>query len=163
MSRRNAALVLTTLAVLGVGAPVTAQAVSSQEAPMPATGNPLRGTWQVTVDPRPAPDGTNPPPFESTIAYNGGHTVTEATSRAGGSSAGVGSWERTAGSTYEMTFQKYRFDPTGAFIGKTVISEKITVTGASTYESVSTTRIIDASGAVVAQFSSDAEGTRLTP
>ena len=163
MSRRNTALVLTTIAALGVGAPVTAQALSSQEAAMPSTGNPLRGTWQVTVDPRPAPDGTNPPPFESTIAYNGGHTVTEATSRGGGSSAGVGSWARTTGSKYEMTFQKYRFDATGAYIGKTVIVEQITVTGASTYESVATTRIIDASGAVVAQFASDATGTRLTP
>lgn len=130
---------------------------------MPDAGNPLRGTWQVTVDPRPAPDGTNPPPFESTIAYGGGRTVTEATSRAGSSSAGVGSWERVSGSTYEMTFQKYRFDATGAYIGKTVIAEQITVTGPSSYESVSTTRIIDASGAVVAQFASDADGTRLVP
>ena len=163
MSRRSTALSLAVLAALGVGAPVTAQALSSQEAAMTTSGNPLRGTWQVTVDPRPAPDGTNPPPFESTIAYSSGHTVTEATSRAGSSSAGVGSWERINGSTYEMTFQKYRFDGTGAYVGKTVISERITVTGPSSYDSVSTTRIIDASGALVAQFASDAEGTRLEP
>ena len=163
MSRRSTAATVAVLAALGVGAPVTAQALSSQEAPMSTSGHPLRGTWQVLVDPRPAPDGTNPPPFESTIAYSGGHTVTEATSRATGVSEGLGSWERITGSTYEMTFQKYRFDGTGAYLGKTVITERITVTGPSSYQGESTSRIVDASGTVVAQFASTSAGTRLTP
>lgn len=130
---------------------------------MPASGFPLRGTWQVMVDPRPAPDGSDQPAFESTLAYNGGRTVTEATSRAGSSSAGVGAWERTGKSTYSMTFQKYRFDSTGAYIGKTVVTETIEVTGPSTYESTALTKIVDPTGRIVAQFPSDAEGTRITP
>lgn len=163
MSRRNTALALTALTALAVGAPVTAQAVDTrQEASMSASDYPLTGTWQVSVDPLPAPNGTDAPAFESTLAFSRGRTVTEATSRAP-SSSGLGAWQRTGRSTYAMTFQKYRFDSTGAYIGKTVIVESIKVTGPSTYESTATTRVVDASGATVAQFGSEAEGVRLTP
>lgn len=161
---RPSTMALVTLAALGIGLPVAAHAVdSTQEVGMSSTSYPLRGTWQVTVDPQPAPNGTDAPPFESTLAYNGGHTVSEATSRAGGSSAGVGAWTQTGPSRYAMTFQKYRFDSTGAYIGKTIVTEEIEVTGPTTYESTATTKVVDAAGTVVATFASQAEAVRLVP
>lgn len=164
MTRSSTAAAIAALAALAVGVPVTAQAFEpSEEATMSATGFPLRGTWQVLVDPRPAPNGSDQPAFESTLAYSGGNTVSEATSRDGATSAGVGAWERTGKSTYSMTFQKYRYDSTGGYVGKTVITETIKVTGPATYESTALTKVVDPSGAVVAQFTSDATGTRLTP
>ena len=106
MTRSSTAAAIAALAALAVGVPVTAQAFEpSQEATMSTTSFPLRGTWQVMVDPRPAPDGSDQPAFESTLAYSGGNTVSEATSRAAATSAGVGAWSaptRTAGWSASM-------------------------------------------------------------
>ena len=124
-------------------------------------GYSLKGSWVVTIDPDVAPPAA-PPPFESTIAYGAGHTVVEATARAP-MSAGVGSWKQIGKSRYETTFQKYRFDSTGTYIGKTVIDEKVHLTGPTTYSSHSTTQIIDSTGTVSSQFTAHSTAKRLTP
>lgn len=121
----------------------------------------LVGTWQVTVDPLPNPAGDQPP-FESTLAFDKGMTVVEATSRAT-ASAGLGAWRRTGEDTFRFIVQKYRFDPTGAYVGKTVITEDVRMTGPSTYVGTAVSKFLTPNGAVVAQFISESAGTRLKP
>ena len=65
------------------------------------------------------------------------------------------------GSTYTTSWHKYRFDATGAFIGKTVITETIELTGDTTYTARAVTQIVSPTGAVVAQFESDATAVRM--
>ena len=120
----------------------------------------LTGTWVVTVDPRPTPAGDQPP-FESTLAYSDEHVVSEITTRGAPSTAGLGGWRKVDGSTYTTSWHKYRFDATGAFIGKTVITETIELTGDTTYTARAVTQIVSPTGTVVAQFESDATAVRM--
>jgi len=120
----------------------------------------LTGTWVVTVDPRPTPAGDQPP-FESTLAYFDEHVVSEITTRGAPSTAGLGGWRKVDGSTYTTSWHKYRFDATGAFIGKTVITETIELTGDTTYTARAVTQIVSPTGTVVAQFESDATAVRM--
>ena len=150
-----AALALAT----AVAVPVAAQAntghhPSRQEAHM--HGYSLLGTWQVTV----VPNGQ--PSFESTISYNGAHTMAEATDK-GPMSGGLGAWVETGRSHYRTTFQKYRFDSTGTYIGKTVVAERIHVTGPASYSTTATTQIVDPTGHVMSTFTSTATAERITP
>lgn len=150
----------TTAAVAGLAllsAGITQSSAGAEENTMPARS--LQGTWVVTVDPSATPAG-DPPPFESTLAYLDDHVVTEITSRAP-SSAGLGGWRKVGGSTYRSTFLKYRFDGTGAYVGKTVVTETIQLTGKETYTARALTKIINPAGVVVAQFESEASAVRM--
>lgn len=120
----------------------------------------LEGVWIVMVDPGATPAG-DPPPFESTLAYDDSHVVNEITSRAGSSSAGLGRWRRTGSDTFVTSWHKYRFDGSGAYIGKTVIREEIRLGSKSSYTARSVTRVMNPAGVVVAQFESEAVGTRM--
>lgn len=127
-----------------------------------ASGHPLTGVWTVTVDPLPNPGGDQPP-FESTLAFGRASVVNEITSRVGSASAGLGTWEKVGDSTYRTRWLKYRFDGTGAYIGKTVVTEDITVVGSQRYRGRAVTQIVDSAGAVVAQFESEVAAERLQP
>jgi hypothetical protein len=136
-----AAAVLVTGAVVAAGFAVSAEADDNARS--------VAGTWTVTVD----PDGP-PPPFQSTIAFMNGGSLVEATSKVP-SSAGVGTWSHGSNGQFSMTFVKYRFDGTGAFIGTTVVEETGVVdAGGDAYNGHATTRILNASGGVVTTFTS---------
>lgn len=122
----------------------------------------LTGVWTATVDPLSTPEG-NQPPFESTLSYDRANVVNEITSKVTSTSAGLGSWEKVGDSTYRTSWLKYRFDATGAYIGKTVVVEEINVTGTGAYQGRAQTKIIDTSGAVVAQFESEVAAERMAP
>lgn len=153
-------LVATTATLVQTSAEGSVHATGS-EAAMSAS-NSLEGVWAVTVDPLPNPGG-NQPPFESTLAFDASHVLNEITSRLTSTSAGLGAWEKVGDSTYRTQWLKYRFDGTGAYIGKTVITEDITVIGKRRYSGRARTQVIDASGAVVAQFEPEVAAERLTP
>ena len=159
MTRRLISASAATVAVLAIGAGV-AEADTHAKEGIVNGNNTLAGVWTVTVDPRPTPAGDQPP-FESTLAYGPAQVVNEITSRAGVTSAGLGTWERVGGETYRTTWHKYRFDATGAYVGRTQVTEEITVTGPRTYSAHALTRVLTAGGAVVAQFESDAQGVRM--
>src|SRR5215468_8567258 len=111
----------------------------------------ITGTWTVTVH----PDGQ--PMFESTITFTSAGGLVEATSKAV-SSGGIGTWTRAGGGHFTVTFRKYRFDGTGAFIGTTVISEDDLVDASgNTYTGHATTKVIDLKGNVIASFTSTAD------
>lgn len=137
----------------------TATARTSSTTASPAYS--LVGAWQVTVDPLPNPGGDQPP-FESTLAFDKAMTVVEATSRAM-SSAGLGAWRRTSEDSFRFVVQKYRFDATGAYVGKTVITEQVRMTGPDTYVGSALTKILTPGGTVVAQFTSESVGSKLRP
>lgn len=165
--RKSAALMI---AGVGIAASVSAMVVSGSASA--ESSYPLKGTWQVVVDPQPNPGGDQPP-FESTISFGQAQDVIEATSRpaappgsvgAFDMSAGLGTWVRTGPASYRFVVQKYRFDATGAYIGKTVISEDVTLTGPSNYTGQAVTKVFGpAGGAPTAQFTSISQGTRLAP
>jgi hypothetical protein len=118
-----------------------------------ARDNPLRGTWIVTVQLGAPPGQQAPPPFESTIAYTAGGSVVEQTSRHGLDAGGLGVWERTGPSTYVSKIQKYRFDSSGVYLGKVVITETIEVTSRSSYRTTSSVSdIYNAAGTLVAHL-----------
>jgi len=142
-----------------VTAGIAQASAGAQESDM-ADRRSLEGTWIVTVDPRPTPAGDQPP-FESTLAYLDDHVVTEITSRAP-SSAGLGGWRKIGGKTYRTTWHKYRFDATGAYVGRTEVTETIELTGDASYTAHSVTKILNPAGGVVAQFESDASAVRMS-
>lgn len=156
--KKTVAVAVAVAGVALVSAGLAQSGAGAQESDMGAKHS-LEGTWIVTVDPRPTPAGDQPP-FESTLAYLDDHVVSEITSRAP-SSAGLGGWRKVGGKTYRTTWHKYRFDATGAYVGRTVVTETIELTGKATYTAHSLTRILTPSGGVVAQFESDATGVRM--
>jgi hypothetical protein len=111
------------------------------------------------------PDTVHPngqPSFQSTITFTSAGGLVEATSKAV-SSGGIGTWTRAGGGHFSITFRKYRFDPTGTFIGTTDISEDDLVDAdGTTYTGHATTKVIDAKGTVIATFTSTAEAERMT-
>ena len=155
------ALIATSATAVPAGAMVVSESSASTQAPA-GKDHPLTGVWTATIDPLPNPAGDQPP-FESTLAYARSHVLNEITSRATSTSAGLGAWTKVGDSTYRTSWVKYRFDGTGAYIGKTVVTERITVLGKRSYEGRALTRVVDSSGAVVAQFESQVAATRLTP
>ena len=117
----------------------------------------LTGVWVVTVDPAATPAG-DPPPFESTLAYSSDHVISEITSRAV-SSAGLGRWRKTGAQSFGTFWWKYRFDATGAYIGKTIVKEQIKMMGEHEYSAHSVTRIVDVTGNVSRSSSPTRAGT----
>jgi hypothetical protein len=72
---------------------------------------------------------------------------------------GLGTWTRTGPATYRFIVQKYRFDATGAYIGKTVIQQDVTLTSPNEYTGQGITRIYGpVGGAPAAQFASSSQG-----
>lgn len=163
MRNRKSRAAAPAAAVLGLsliaagGIAVEANADKSSRA---AAMHALEGVWVVTVDPAATPAG-DPPPFESTLAYDEAHVVNEITSRMDGVSAGLGSWRRTGPESFATTWHKYRFDSSGTYIGKTVIREAITMQGADSYIAHAVTSVVNPAGGVVASFETEAVGNRM--
>lgn len=151
------ALVAACLAVLATTVLGGASATTTAAAPPHS----IVGAWRVTVDPQPTPGGDQPP-FESILTFDKAQTVSEATSRAA-ASAGLGAWQRTGEDTFRFVFEKYRFDSTGAYIGKTVVTEDVQLTGRNSYVGSAVTKIVTPANVVVAQFGSESSGVRITP
>ena len=63
--------------------------------------------------------------------------------------AGLGRWRKTGAQTYGTSWWKYRFDATGAFVGKTVVTEQIEMMGEDDYSAprspASSTRAVPSS------------------
>lgn len=151
--------VAASLAVLAVGLGALQASAEGKEGGM-SDATTLKGVWVATVDPLPTPGGDQPP-FESTLAYDASNVVNEITTRATMTSAGLGTWVKVGAQTYRASWHKYRFDATGAYVGRTLVTEEITVTGPATYTAHSVTKVISSTGAVVAQFESDASAERM--
>lgn len=160
------ALIAVVAAALAVPAAISsATARSGTDVGSTATADPdypLAGTWVYQVQLGAPPGQPAPPPFESTFVYTDEGSIIESTSRAGNLSAGLGRWKKIDDSTYRTKFYKYRFDATGAFVGKTVVQETLVVTSRRNVTSTSTTDIYNASGALVTHLENTAEGTRVT-
>lgn len=121
----------------------------------------LTGTWVYTVQLGAPPGQPTPPPFESTFVYTADGGIVEATSRAGHLSAGLGIWRKTGPSEYQTKFYKYRFDATGAYVGKTVVRERLVLSSRRTVTSTSSTDIYNAAGDLVTHLENTAEGKRV--
>lgn len=153
--------VFTAMSAVAVGLPFAATATAPmQGASMNDVNYPLKGAWHVVIDPG-APGGGDQ--FVSTLAFGAAKEVVEATSRDANASTGLGAWTRTGPSEYRIKFEKYRFDATGAYLGKAIIRETITVTSATSYQGSAMTQMVNAAGTTVAQFPSNTVGSRLTP
>lgn len=118
------------------------------------------GTWVDTVTPN-APGGK----FESTIVFTASGAVVEATSKAftaptADTSEGLGVW-KSDDESIRTTFQKYRFDATGNYIGKTVVVETEKMQGPNAYNGNAVTTIYSPGGAVLASFTSTTHAIRM--
>lgn len=159
------ALIAACLAALGItmfgtasASPIHDGATASTKA---APTYSITGTWKVTVELEPNPSGDQPP-FESILSFDKARTVSETTSRAP-SSAGLGAWQRVGESTFRFVVEKYRFDSTGAYVGKTVITERVQLTGPDSYVGSAHVKVLTPGNVVVAQFGSESRGVRMAP
>ncbi|HEU0241080.1 MAG TPA: hypothetical protein VH496_14440 [Mycobacterium sp.] len=146
-----AAMLLTGAALVAGGCSAAAAAAQPH-----TDSRSITGTWTVTVK----PDGAQPA-FQSTITYTTAGGLVEATSKAP-SSAGVGIWTREGSGHFAISFIKYRFDGTGAYIGTTVVTENDVVDPhGDSYSGRATTKVIDASGTVLMSFTSTSHAERV--
>jgi hypothetical protein len=145
-----------TVATLFAGCALATSGCSTSASATPDRERSIAGTWTVTVD----PDGA--PRFQSTITFTNAGGVVESTNKAV-SSAGVGVWTKAGDGDFKVTFRKYRFNATGAFIGTTVIVEDdvLDASGAS-YTGHATTKLLDVNGAVQTSFTSTAHADRMS-
>lgn len=141
-------------------APAASEANVTLESPAAADYR-LTGTWVYTVQLGAPPGQPTPPPFESTFVYTADGGIVEATSRAGHLSAGLGIWKKTGPSEYKTKFSKYRFDASGAYVGKTVVRESLVLSSRRTVTSTSSTDIYNAAGDLVTHLENTAEGQRV--
>jgi hypothetical protein len=161
--RLHTVLVTVAAGLLAASLPMQASALVAPDASSqagPTSFRSIKGTWQVVIDPAP-PGGADT--FESTIAFGATMEVVETTSRSTNISAGIGAWKRVGPAQFKMTFQKYRFDATGAYLGKTIVTETIQVLSRTAYTGQATTQVVAPNGTVVAQFDSESRGSRLLP
>lgn len=110
-----------------------------------SNGRQLAGTWAVEVD----PDGDRVPSFTSTIVYGDEGSVVETTMNRppAAISTGLGTWERLGDGQFAVTFRKYRWSPTGAYAGTTVVHEVSELSADGTrYTSRATTTFLDPAG-----------------
>jgi hypothetical protein len=144
-------------AMLLIGAALVAGCSAAAVAAQPNTNSrTIAGTWTVTV----TPDGAQPA-FQSTITYTAAGGLVEATSKAP-SSAGIGTWTREGGGHFAISFIKYRFDGTGAFIGTTAVTENDVIDPhGNSYSGRATTKVLDAHGAVLMSFTSTSHAERV--
>ena len=115
--------------------------------------------WVVTVDQAPTPAG-DPPPFESTLSYDDAHVVNEITSRMTGVSAGLELAAHRAGVVRDDLAQ-VPLRRSGAYIGKTVVREAITMQDADSYTAHAVVSVVNPVGGVVASFETEAVGNRM--
>lgn len=139
----------------------SAPAPDVRTATSPSADYQLAGTWVYRVQLGAPPGQPTPPPFHATFVYTGDGSIIEITSRAGNLSAGLGVWKKTGPSTYRTKFYKYRFDGTGAYVGKTVVRETLVLSSRRHVTSTSTTDIYNASGDLVTHLENTAEGRRV--
>jgi len=78
-------------------------------------------------------------------------------------SGGIGAWTKASNGHFVVTFRKYRFDATGAYVGSTVINEDdVVAAGGQSYDGTATTKLLDPSGAVVNTFTSTSHAVRMS-
>ena len=113
---------------------------------MAATPGDLRGSWRVTVTPKPISLCSGPmiapapPPFLELASYAGGGVMTETNTQLNFVSAtaspelpvngsdGHGTW-KAADDGFAVKFTKLLFDSTGHYVGEADLAEELDVTG----------------------------------
>jgi|HubBroStandDraft_6_1064221.scaffolds.fasta_scaffold00298_30 hypothetical protein len=108
---------------LGVTAALSG--VRSVQAASDAVGDPVAGTWDLSVTA--AVSGQ----FTSLVVFAPGGTLVTTDSQAQGD-VSLGVWERD-GEGFRAVFQSFTFDPTGKFVGTAIIRPKGTVDGDRTH------------------------------
>jgi hypothetical protein len=149
-----------------VGSAVLALAVSTAAVPAVAEGqgygrfqapSALEGTWQVRIAPYICATGVPLPPsaeIVSLVSFASGGTMTETTSNPrflpGQRSIGLGYWERSGRSTYEVVFQAFvQFTGGNYTQGAQRVEQAIDMVDADHFDSTAVVAFTDLAGAPV--------------
>jgi hypothetical protein len=146
--------ILGTLGLLIFALSLTSQNVSAQ------TIDPFVGTWHIKV-----PIQTSDPPFEALQTYHLGGTMTEVSSNLPllAETPAHGVWA-PRGDGYDMTFQLFVFDSTGATVGRIQVRTFIKLVGLDSLNAQTAVDFIDPDGNIVPNIGSGPfYGKRLKP
>jgi len=154
--RTFATAVTLLLAVMVAIGAISASASTSSAAK--GGGNLLAGAWTVTVN-RPAPL----PPLQSLQVFSTKGGVVEMANEAQASrTPAFGTWERIEGHLYAATAVFFRFDATGAYVGKQKINRTILIApDGQTFTHVAQVTVYNAAGVAVTSFVVRAAGERM--
>lgn len=123
--------------------------------------DPLVGTWHITV---PTSD-QGFPPFEALHTFHLGGTMSEVSSNLPSlaESPAFGVWA-PRGNGYDMTFQLFIFDSTGAHAGRVQVRTFITLVGDDSLTAQTAVDVIDPEGNIIPDVDSGPfYGKRITP
>lgn len=129
----------------------------------------LVGTWQVTITPYVCTTGVPLPPaaeFNSLVSFAAGGTMTETTSNPrflpGQRSPGLGYWERSGPSSYEVAIHAFvQFTGGNYTQGMQRIEQKIDLVDADDWNSTAVVEFTDVTGAPVSAGCMRAVGVRM--
>lgn len=149
------------LVLAALGSPILAGGHRAPRAVLTAQQGGIVGTWLDTVTPTKGPVL----PFLSTLVFTASGAVIEATSKSNVAptayvSEGLGVWKGEE-RTFKMTFQKYLFNSSGVWIGRTVIVETDTLQGDNAYTGQAVTTIYNTADVVMISFPSTTAALRM--
>jgi hypothetical protein len=153
------------LAVTTAG-PVVAESHGSDWSWAPA---PLEGAWLVRIAPYVCATGVPLPPqaeFDSMVTFSAGGTMTETTANPrflpGQRSIGLGNWERSGRSSYEIAFQAFvQFTGGNYTQGTQRVDQDIDMVDADHWNSTAAVAFSDITGAPVSSGCMRAVGVRM--
>lgn len=121
--------------------------------------NPFEGTWKVTIT---RTEAGAPPPFSAYVSFGAGHTAAEVNQN--NQSTALGSWVEAGARQIRYTVTRFRFSPTGAYVGTLTPIETDTLgaTG-NAFDGTSTVEVRNANGDVIANGAANTHGIRISP
>lgn len=117
ITRRNA------LVAGATGAAGAAAVLTGLHGASAASGDPVVGTWVVTVS-----SATGRPSFTAIVGLSAGGVLTTVDNQGPGN-ASVGAWEHDGSSGFDANFRTFNFDSTGNFVGTALIHPQGSVSG----------------------------------
>jgi hypothetical protein len=130
---------------------------------------PLEGTWQVRIAPYVCATGVPLPPqaeFDSLVTFSAGGTMTETTANPrflpGQRSIGLGNWERSGRSSYEIAFEAFvQFTGGNYTQGRQRVEQGLDMVDADHWNSTAVVAFSDTAGAPVSSGCMRAVGARM--
>ena len=126
-------------------------------------GGQLVGTWDVQVTIRDCQTNAEIRTFASTTTFMFGGPLIDSTSGVpqAAKTPGHGVWYHAGGNLYRFKFKSFSFNPTGTFIGWTIVTHEASMDpGGNSYESAGTAEFYNPAGSLSGTGCSSTTATR---